>query len=158
MFHNWDWLINFCARRGQKNAQFRYVTFLMNLLSTQLWTGVKCSALSNFNKALQIPPSTPSTPPNRHHQTVMRSYKCIVLRQANNLPFLSVFFFYGNALNWHSATLWWGHIYNRAYRHRSVFFCDKPEWSAVRQWFIYWRSINWRYYITSTDLVSNPKA
>ena len=98
MFHNWDWLINFCARRGQKNAQFRYVTFLMNLLSTQLWTGVKCSALSNFNKALQIPPSTPSTPPNRHHQTVMRSYKCIVLRQANNLPFLSVFFFM--AMHW----------------------------------------------------------
>lgn len=64
-----------------------------------------CLILTKRSKFLHLLPA----PPNRHHQTLIPSYKCIVLRQANNLPFLSVFF-YGNALIWHSATLWWGRI------------------------------------------------
>ena len=151
MFHVWEWLINFCARRGQKNAQSGTLHFswIYYQHSCELVSNARnCLILTTRSEFLHLLP----TPLNRHHRTVMQSYKCIVLRQANNLPFLGVFFF----MALHSSgtvPLCDEGIHNGPYLHHSV-SCDSPEWSAVRQWFIYWRSINWSYYITSTDLVS----
>jgi hypothetical protein len=108
MFHVWEWLINFCARRGQKNAQSGTLHFswIYYQHSCELVSNARnCLILTTRSEFLHLLP----TPLNRHHQTVMQSYKCIVLRQANNLPFLGVFFL------WHCIHLARCHFVMRAY-------------------------------------------
>lgn len=149
-----DWLISVPeeARRMLTSVTLHFSWIYYHHSCELVSNARNCLILTKRSKFLHLLPA----PPNRHHQTVMQSYKCIVLRQANNLPFLSVFFM---AMHWSGTVpLCDEGVYSRAYRYRSAFSCNSTEWSAVRKWFIYWRSINWRCYITSTDLVSTPTA
>ena len=64
-----------------------------------------CLILTKRSKFLHLL----SAPPSRHHQTVMQSYKCIVLRQANNLPYPACLFL------WQCIDLARCHFVMRAY-------------------------------------------
>ena len=119
-----DWLISVAeeARRMLNSGTLLFPWIYHQHSCEMVSNSPHCLILTKRSKFLHLLSASLS----RHHQTVMQSYKCIVLRQANNLPFPECPFF--TAMHWSGTVpLCDEGVYTRAYRHHSVFSCDSPR-------------------------------
>ena len=106
------WLISVAeeARRMLNSGTLRFPWIYYQHSCELVSNAPHCLILTKRSKFLHLL----SAPPSRHHQTVMLSYKCIVLSQANNLPFPECLFL------WQCIDLARCHFVMRAYITRLI--------------------------------------